>query len=210
MRGAAIVTDVRSPVGAAIASILTGHGLRVLGAGDGRSNWDIADLDACHGFVAEVERATGPVAILVNNAAESADAAFTELTPDQWRRLIAANIGGYFNMVRAVWPGMLERQFGRIVNFGSIDGQRGRPGAVAACACASAVHGFTKSLAMEGGRSGITVNTLAVGGMDEAAALVGRKGEPADIARTVAFLCSDNAALLTGATISVNGGQHMF
>lgn len=233
MRRVAIVTDGTSTTGISIASALADQGLTVVACGtqalqagatlesDPRillRHVDRRDHDGCIAEVAAIEAQLGPVAVLVNKTASPRGASFATMTPAIWREALASGLGGIFNMVRAVWPGMVARQFGRIVNFGSIDGQRGLGGSVHISAAKSGVHGFTKALAKEGGRSGITVNMLAIGHLagdttpEETVATipVGRLGRPDEIARAVVFLCSDKAGYVTGSTLSINGGEHMF
>jgi acetoacetyl-CoA reductase len=147
------------------------------------------------------------------------------MSPDNWQAVIATNLGSCFNMAHAVFPGMRERGFGRIVNIGSINGQAGQYGQVNYAAAKSGIHGFTKALAQEGARFGVTVNAVAPGYIDTdmvaavpeqvlekivARIPVGRLGKPEEIARGVAFLCADDAGFVTGSTLSINGGQHMY
>jgi acetoacetyl-CoA reductase len=142
-----------------------------------------------------------------------------------WDDVMDINLGGCFNMAKAAWDGMSERKFGRIVNIGSINGQAGQYGQVNYAAAKSGIHGFTKALAQEGARSGITVNAIAPGYIDTemvaavpedvlqkivARIPVGRLGRADEIARGVAFLCADDAGFVTGSTLSINGGQHMY
>lgn len=186
--------------------------------------WDVADYDACHAAAQAVEGELGPVDILINNAGITRDSSILKLTPEAWSDVIDTNLTGCFNMVKAVFPGMRERQWGRIVNIGSINGQAGQFGQVNYSASKAAIHGFTKALAQEGARAGITVNTIAPGyiATDMVASLapeqiekivaripVGRLGEAQEIARGVAFLCAEESGFITGSTLSINGGQHM-
>jgi acetoacetyl-CoA reductase len=187
--------------------------------------WNVADFDACVAGVRQVETEIGPVDVLVNNAGITRDATMKRMTRDAWDDVIDTNLGGCFNMVKAVWDGMNERKYGRIVNVGSINGQAGQFGQVNYAAAKSGMQGFTKALAQEGARSGITVNLLAPGYTDTdmvsavpADALgkivaripVGRLATPEEIARGVAFLCSEDAGYVTGSTLSINGGQNMY
>jgi acetoacetyl-CoA reductase len=147
------------------------------------------------------------------------------MTHEMWREVIETNLGGCFNMAKAVWEGMLERKLGRIVNIGSINGQAGQYGQVNYAAAKSGIHGFTKALAQEGARSNVTVNAIAPGYIDtdmvqavpadvlakiQARIPIGRLGHAEEIARGVAFLVSDEAGFVTGSTLSINGGQHMY
>ena len=187
--------------------------------------WDVADYDACQSASQAVEREIGPVDILVNNAGITRDSSILKLTPQAWSDVIDTNLTGCFNMVKAVFPGMRERAWGRIVNIGSINGQAGQFGQVNYSASKAAIHGFTKALAQEGARAGITVNTVAPGyiATDMVASVapehldkivaripVGRLGEAHEIARGVAFLCAEESSFITGSTLSINGGQHMY
>ena len=187
--------------------------------------WDVADYDACQAAARTVERELGPVDILINNAGITRDSSILKLTPQAWSDVIDTNLSGCFNMVKAVFPGMRERGWGRIVNIGSINGQAGQFGQVNYSASKAAIHGFTKALAQEGARAGITVNTVAPGyiATDMVASVaqehlekivakipVGRLGKAHEIARGVAFLCAEESGFITGSTLSINGGQHMY
>jgi acetoacetyl-CoA reductase len=186
--------------------------------------WDVCDFAACAAGIVAVEQALGPVDVLVNNAGIVRDSALHKMTLEQWNGVIATNLGSLFNMCRHVVPGMRERHFGRIVNIGSVNGQKGQFGQVNYSASKAGVIGFTKALALEGAHSGITVNCVAPGyiatdmvaGVREdimkailAAIPVGRLGKPEDIARMVVFLAGDEADFITGATFSLNGGQYL-
>jgi acetoacetyl-CoA reductase len=187
--------------------------------------WDVADFESCHRAAEKIANQLGPVDVLINNAGITRDASVLKMSRDAWSEVLDTNVGGCFNMVKAVMPGMRERKWGRIVNIGSINGQAGQFGQVNYSAAKSAIHGFTKALAQEGARSGITVNTVAPGyiNTDMVAAVppeqlakivakvpVGRLGEAHEIARVVAFLCAEESSFITGSTISINGGQHMY
>ena len=187
--------------------------------------FDVSDYDAVVAGVTEIERALGPVEVLVNNAGITRDSTMHRMSPEQWQAVIDTNLGSCFNCARAVIEGMRERGFGRIVNIGSINGQAGQYGQVNYAAAKSGIHGFTKALAQEGAGKGITVNAVAPGYVDTdmvravpanvlekiiARIPVGRLGKPEDIARSVVFLVDDRADFITGATLSVNGGQHMY
>ena len=187
--------------------------------------WDVSDYDSCVAGVAEVEAGLGPVDILVNNAGITRDATMRKMTRQMWEDVIDVNLGGCFNMAHAVFEGMMARKYGRIVNIGSINGQAGQYGQVNYAAAKSGIHGFTKALAQEGARAGVTVNAIAPGYIDTemvaavpedvlqkivARIPVGRLGHAAEIARGVAFLCAEEAGFITGSTLSINGGQHMY
>ncbi|QAY77415.1 acetoacetyl-CoA reductase [Sphingosinicella sp. BN140058] len=187
--------------------------------------WDVSDFDACIAGIQQVESELGPVDVLVNNAGITRDGTMKRMTRQAWDDVIDVNLGGCFNMAKAVFEGMQSRKFGRIVNIGSINGQAGQYGQVNYAAAKSGIHGFTKALAQEGARSGITVNAIAPGYIDTemvaavpedvlakivAKIPVGRLGKAEEIARGVAFLVGDDAGFVTGSTLSINGGQHMY
>ena len=187
--------------------------------------WDVSDHDACVEGIARVEADLGPVDVLVNNAGITRDGTMKRMDRKAWEEVIDVNLGGCFNMAKAVWDGMNARKFGRIVNIGSINGQAGQYGQVNYAAAKSGIHGFTKALAQEGARSGVTVNAIAPGYIDTemvaavppevlekivARIPVGRLGKAEEIARGVLFLCSDDGGFVTGSTLSINGGQHMY
>jgi acetoacetyl-CoA reductase len=187
--------------------------------------WDVADLDACLAGVAAVEADLGPVEIVVNNAGITRDGTMKRMARESWDEVMDVNLGGCFNMTKAVWDGMNGRKFGRIVNIGSINGQAGQYGQVNYAAAKLGIHGFTKALAQEGARAGITVNAIAPGYIDTemvaavpadvlekivAKIPVGRLGKAEEIARGVTFLCSEDGGFITGSTLSINGGQHMY
>ena len=187
--------------------------------------FDVADFAACAEGVKAIEAELGPVEVLVNNAGITRDATMHRMSFEQWNAVIQTNLTSCFNMSRAVIDGMRERGFGRIVNIGSINGQAGQYGQVNYAAAKSGIHGFTKALAQEGAARGITVNAVAPGYVDTdmvravpadvlekivARIPVGRLGKAEDIARTVLFLVADDADFITGSTLSINGGQHMY
>jgi len=187
--------------------------------------WDVADFDACQAGVAKVAADLGVIDVVVNNAGITRDATLKKMTRVAWDEVVDTNLGGCFNMCRATWEGMLERGFGRIVNIGSINGQAGQYGQVNYAAAKSGIHGFTKALAQEGAAKGITVNAIAPGYIDTdmvaavppnvlekivAKIPVGRLGKASEIARGVLFLVADEAGFVTGSTMSINGGQHMY
>jgi acetoacetyl-CoA reductase len=187
--------------------------------------WDVADFDACAAGVRQVEADLGPVDIVVNNAGITRDATMKKMNRAAWDDVMHTNLGGCFNMCKAAWDGMVERKFGRVVNIGSINGQAGQYGQVNYAAAKSGIHGFTKALAQEGARAGITVNAIAPGYIDTdmvaavptdvlakivARIPVGRLGRADEIARGVLFLVAEDAGFVTGSTLSINGGQHMY
>lgn len=187
--------------------------------------WDVGDHQACLDGCAQVVSDLGPVDVLVNNAGITRDGVLQKMSFDDWNEVIRVNLGGCFNMAKAVFPGMRERGWGRIVNIGSINGQAGQYGQVNYAAAKSGIHGFTKALAQEGAKFGVTVNALAPGYIDTdmvaavppqvlekivAKIPVGRLGHAEEIARGVAFLCAEDAGFVTGSTLSLNGGQHMY
>lgn len=187
--------------------------------------WDVADHDACLHGCAQIADALGPIDIVVNNAGITRDCVLVRMSFDDWNEVMRTNLGGCFNMAKATFGAMRERGWGRFVNIGSVNGQAGQYGQVNYAAAKSGIHGFTKALAQEGAKYGVTVNAIAPGYVDTdmvsavpAAVLekivskipVGRLGQAAEIARGVAFLCSDEAAFITGSTLSINGGQHMY
>jgi acetoacetyl-CoA reductase len=187
--------------------------------------WDVADFDACQAGVKQVEADLGPVEVIVNNAGITRDGTMKKMARNGWDDVLDTNLGGCFNMCKAAWDGMLSRSFGRVVNIGSINGQAGQYGQVNYAAAKSGIHGFTKALAQEGAPKGITVNAIAPGYIDTdmVAAVpaevlekiksripVGRLGQASEIARGVLFLVADDAGFVTGSTMSINGGQHMY
>ncbi|RNJ61354.1 MAG: acetoacetyl-CoA reductase [Porphyrobacter sp. IPPAS B-1204] len=187
--------------------------------------WDVGDHEASLDGCAQVERDFGPIDIVVNNAGITRDGTLRKVSFDDWNDVIRINLGGCFNMAKATFPGMCERGWGRIVNIGSINGQAGQYGQVNYAAAKSGIHGFTKALAQEGAKFGVTVNAIAPGYIDTdmvaavppavlekivAKIPVGRLGMAEEIARGVAFLTSENGGFMTGSTMSINGGQHMY
>ena len=172
-----------------------------------------------------VEEQLGAVDVLVNNAGITRDTTMKRMDRDMWQAVIDTNLGGCFNMAKAVFDGMQARKFGRIVNIGSINGQAGQYGQVNYAAAKSGIHGFTKALAQEGARNNVTVNAIAPGYIDTdmvaavpddvlakivAKIPVNRLGQASEIARGVAFLVGEDAGFVTGSTLSINGGQHMY
>jgi acetoacetyl-CoA reductase len=187
--------------------------------------FDVSDFAACQAGVRRIANELGPVEVLVNNAGITRDGTLQRMTFEQWNAVIQTNLGSCFNMCRSVIDTMRERGFGRIVNIGSINGQAGQYGQVNYAAAKSGIHGFTKALAQEGASKGITVNAIAPGYIDTemvravppnvlekivARIPVGRLGHAEEIARGVLFLVADDAGFITGSTLSINGGQHMY
>ncbi|MDE1903596.1 MAG: acetoacetyl-CoA reductase [Alphaproteobacteria bacterium] len=240
MARVAVVTGGTRGIGRAIAEALKGAGYTVAAnymaghdaakaftaeTGIRAFSFDVADFKACEAGVKAIEGALGPVDILVNNAGITRDAVLHRMTPEQWGAVIACNLTSCFNMCRLVIDGMRARGFGRIVNIGSINGQAGQYGQVNYAAAKSGIHGFTKALAQESAGKGITVNAIAPGYIDTemvravpedvlkkivARIPIGRLGHADEIARGVLFLVSDSATFVTGSTLSINGGQHMY
>lgn len=236
----AIVTGGTRGIGEAISLALKDLGMTVIAnyagndqkaqefttrTGIAARKWDVGDHQACLDGVAAIEAEFGPVDVLVNNAGITRDGVLQKMSFDDWNEVIRVNLGGCFNMAKATFPGMRERKWGRIVNIGSINGQSGQYGQVNYAAAKSGIHGFTKALAQEGAKYGVTVNALAPGYIDTdmvaavpapvlekivAKIPVGRLGHAPEIARGVAFLCGEEAGFVTGATLSINGGQHMY
>jgi len=187
--------------------------------------FDVSDFAACQTAVAQITKDLGPIDILINNAGITRDGTIHKMDHDQWQAVIDTNLGSCFNMCRAVIESMRARSFGRVVNIGSINGQAGQYGQVNYAAAKSGMHGFTKAMAQEGASKGITVNAIAPGYVDTdmvravppavlekiiARIPVGRLGHAEDIARGVLFLTADDADFITGSTLSINGGQHMY
>jgi acetoacetyl-CoA reductase len=240
MARVAIVTGGTRGIGEAISIALKDKGLTVAAnymGNDERAKaftdrtgiksykWDVSDFDSCQQGVRQVESELGPVDVLVNNAGITRDATMRKMDHAKWQDVIDTNLGGCFNMAKAVFEGMSGRGYGRIVNIGSINGQAGQYGQVNYAAAKSGIHGFTKALAQEGARFGVTVNAIAPGYIDTdmvaavpedvlgkivARIPVGRLGRADEIARGVTFLCDENAGFVTGSTLSINGGQHMY
>jgi acetoacetyl-CoA reductase len=187
--------------------------------------WDVSNLESCVAGVAQIEAELGFLDVIVNNAGITRDSTMKRMMRQAWDEVMDTNLGGCFNMCKAAWESMSSRKFGRIVNIGSINGQAGQYGQVNYAAAKSGIHGFTKALAQEGARMGITVNAIAPGYIDTdmvaavpadvlakivARIPVGRLGHAHEIARGVLFLVADEAGFVTGSTVSINGGQHMY
>ncbi|EFI53197.1 acetoacetyl-CoA reductase [Afipia sp. 1NLS2] len=240
MTRTALVTGGTRGIGAAISKALKGAGYNVAASYAGNDEaaakfkaqtgiavykWDVASFDACAAGVKKVEAEVGPVDVLVNNAGITRDTPFHKMTLDQWNAVINTNLGSLFNMSRQVIEGMRARKFGRIINISSINGQKGQFGQVNYSASKAGDIGFTKALALETARGGITVNAICPGYINtemvqavpkdvlEQKILplipVNRLGEPEEIARAVVFLAADDSAFITGSTLSVNGGQYL-
>lgn len=187
---------------------------------------DVAQYDSCVEAVRKIVSDLGRIDILVNNAGITRDTTFKKMTIEDWRTVIQTNLDSVFNMTRNVLDGMLECQWGRIINISSVNGQKGAFGQANYAAAKAGVHGFTKALALEVARKGITVNTVSPGYLRTKMVTkvpqdilnakilpeipVGRLGEPSEVAALVAYLASDEAGFITGANIAINGGQHMY
>jgi len=240
MSHTAIVTGGTRGIGAAISVALSeeGHKVAATYAGNDEAaeafktetgisvyRFDVADFDQCSQSVAKIETDLGPINILVNNAGITRDGTLHRMDFEQWNAVLQTNLSSCYNMCRNVIDGMRERGFGRIVNIGSVNGQAGQYGQVNYAAAKSGIHGFTKALALEGAAKGVTVNAIAPGYVDTdmvravpekvlekiiATIPVGRLGYASDIARAVQFLVADEATFITGSTLSINGGQHMY
>ena len=236
----AVVTGGTRGIGEAISRMLRAQGMTVVAnyagnvqrakgftdeTGIPAVRWDVGDHEACLHNCVDIEARYGPIDVLVNNAGVTRDGTLHKMSFDDWNEVMRINLGGCFNMAKAVWEGMNARKYGRIVNIGSINGQAGQYGQVNYAAAKSGIHGFTKALAQEGARAGITVNAIAPGYIDTdmvaavppdvlekivAKIPVGRLGQASEIARGVAFLCAEEAGFVTGSTLSINGGQHMY
>ena len=240
MARVAVVTGGTRGIGRAICEQLQSEGYTVLAnyagndaaaqqlkaeTGIASYKFDVGDHAACQEACAQIAADIAPVDVVVNNAGITRDGTLHRMSFDDWNEVMRINLGGCFNMAKACFPSMRERGWGRIVNIGSINGQAGQYGQVNYAAAKSGIHGFTKALAQEGAKSGVTVNAIAPGYIDTdmvaavpepvlekivAKIPVGRLGQAGEIARGVSFLCSDEAGFVTGSTMSINGGQHMY
>src|SRR5712671_2408685 len=240
MARVAVVTGGTRGIGEAISKALKAAGYKVAANYGGNDEaaqkfkaatginvykWDVSSFDACAAGLKQVEADLGPVEVLINNAGITKDATLHRMKPEQWTAVINTNLGSLFNMCRNVIEGMRERKFGRIVNISSINGQKGQIGQTNYSAAKAGEIGFTKALAQENARAGVTVNAICPGyiatemikavpkDVMEKSILplipVGRLGEPEEIARCVVFLASDDSGFVTGSTLSANGGQIM-
>lgn len=238
MTKVALVTGGTRGIGAAIAIALKEKGYKVAATYAGNTEaaeafkaehgievfkWDVTDFDACAEGVKTVEDALGPIHVLVNNAGITRDGMMHKMTVDQWRAVIDTNLNSLFNMTKPVLERMRDRNHGRIINISSINGQKGQMGQTNYSAAKAGVIGFTKALAQETSRKGITVNCVCPGYIDTdmmkdipekvlesivAQIPVGRLGDAKEIAASVAYIASDEAAFMTGAVITINGGQY--
>ena len=236
----AIVTGGTRGIGGAISEALAKGGYKVAAnyvgsterakafqesTGIATFRFDVGDFEASREGVKRIEQELGPVDVLVNNAGITRDGTLHKMSFEAWNEVLQTNLTSCFNMCRHVIEGMRERKFGRIVNIGSVNGQAGQYGQVNYAAAKSGIHGFTKALAQEGAKVNVTVNAVAPGyvNTDMVRAVpekvlekiieripVGRLGETGDIVRAVLFLVADDADFMTGSTLSVNGGQHMY
>ncbi len=239
MSRTALITGGVSGIGAATAKLLKKSGYLVLANYFGNDadakafhaetqisirSWDVADFDACQQNVGTLVQENGPIDILVNNAGITRDSTLHKMTKEQWRSVIDVDLGGCFNMSRAVIESMRQRGFGRIVNISSINALAGQFGQTNYAAAKAGIIGFTKSLAREGAARGITVNAIAPGYTDTgmvravpekilagivADVPIPRLAKPEEIARGVLFLIDDDAGFITGTTLSINGGKYM-
>jgi acetoacetyl-CoA reductase len=187
---------------------------------------EVADFDSCQKAVAKIQAEVGPVDILVNNAGITKDASFRKMGKPDWDAVLRTNLDSVFNMTKPVCDGMTERGWGRIINISSVNGQKGAFGQTNYSAAKAGMHGFTKALALETARRGVTVNTVSPGYIGTKMVLavpkdvldtkiipqipVGRLGRPEEVAALVAYLCTEEAGFVTGANFAINGGQHMY
>jgi acetoacetyl-CoA reductase len=240
MARVALVTGGTRGIGHAISIALKNSGYRVAASYAGNDaaaqafqvetgipvyKFDVSNYEATEKAVQQIAKDLGPIDVLVNNAGITRDGMFHKMTKQQWDEVIGTNLNGLFNVTRQVWEGMRARKFGRVINISSINGQKGQMGQVNYSASKAGDLGFTKALAQEGARAGITVNAICPGYIAtemvkavpkevlEKSILpqipVGRLGEPNEIARCVVFLASDDAGFVTGATLTANGGQYL-
>jgi acetoacetyl-CoA reductase len=240
MARVALVTGGTRGIGAAISRALKAQGRTVVANYGGNDTaakafaaetgikvykFDVSDFAACQDAVKHITAEIGPIEIVVNNAGITRDGTLAKMDRNMWDAVLDTNLGSCYNLCKLTFDGMRAQKFGRIVNIGSINGQAGQYGQVNYAAAKSGIHGFTKALAQEGARFGITVNAIAPGYVDTdmvravpadvlqkivARIPAGRLGKAEDIARGVAFLTADEADFITGSTLSINGGQHMY
>ena len=242
----AVVTGGMGGLGEAICAKLSGMGYTVIAtyspANTKSAEWvadmkkqghnfravpvDVADFDSCQRAVKQITSEVGPVDVLVNNAGITRDMTFRKMDKASWDAVTKTNLDSVFNMTKPVIDGMSERGWGRIINVSSVNGQKGAFGQTNYSAAKAGMHGFTKALALEYARKGVTVNTISPGYIGTKMVLaipkdildskivpqipVGRLGKPEEVAGLVAYLCSEEAAFVTGANIAINGGQHMY
>jgi acetoacetyl-CoA reductase len=240
MARVAVVTGGSRGIGAAISKALKAAGYKVAATYAGNDEaanafktetgipvykWDVSNTEACAAGLKQVEADLGPIEILINNAGITRDSAFHRMTAEQWHAVINTNLNSLFNMTRPVIEGMRARKFGRIINISSINGQKGQFGQTNYSAAKAGDLGFTKALAQESAKLGITVNAICPGYIATEMVMavpqevreksiipqiaVGRLGEAEEIARCVVFLAADEAGFITGSTLSANGGQYM-
>jgi acetoacetyl-CoA reductase len=241
----AVVTGGMGGLGEAICSKLAKIGYKVVATySPGNKKWndwladmkkqgydfyaceaDVADFASCQNAVKQIQSEVGPIDVLVNNAGITRDTTFRKMEKDGWDAVIRTNLDSVFNMTKPVVDGMAERGWGRIINVSSVNGQKGAFGQTNYSAAKAGMHGFTKALALEYARKGVTVNTISPGYIGTKMVLaipkeildskivpqipVGRLGKPEEVAGLVAYLCTEEAAFVTGANIAINGGQHM-
>ena len=242
----ALVTGGMGGLGEAICTKLADQGYRVLVTysphRSGAAEWvaekakhgydfkayevDVGDFDACQKMVAKIQSEVGNIDMLINNAGITKDTTFKKMTKVDWDAVVNTNLNSVFNMTKPVVDGMVERGWGRVINISSVNGQKGGFGQTNYSAAKAGMHGFTKALALEVARKGVTVNTVSPGyiGTKMVMAIpkevldtkivpqipVGRLGKPEEVAGLIVYLASDEAAFITGANISINGGQHMY
>lgn len=239
MSKTALVTGGTRGIGRAISEALIAKGYKVAANYAGNEEkarlceketgvscfkFDVSDYGAVEAGIAQIESQLGPIDVVVNNAGITWDGPFHKMSKEQWDKVIDVDLTSAFNVTRLVWEGMRERGFGRIINISSINGQKGQFGQVNYSAAKAGLIGFTKALAMEGARKGITVNCVAPGYVDTdmvadvpekvlesiiATIPVGRLGKPSEIADMVTYLAADEAGFVTGATMTVNGAQYI-
>ncbi len=240
MARVALVTGGTRGIGHAISIALKNSGYRVAASYAGNDaaaqsfqaetgipvyKFDVSNYEATEKAVQQIAKDLGPIDVLVNNAGITRDTMFHKMTKQQWDDVIGTNLNGLFNVTRQVWEGMRARKFGRVINISSINGQKGQMGQVNYSASKAGDIGFTKALAQEGARAGITVNVICPGYIATEMVMavpkdvlekniipqipVGRLGEPNEIARCVVFLASDEAGFITGSTLTANGGQYL-
>jgi acetoacetyl-CoA reductase len=240
MARVAVVTGGTRGIGAAIAKALKAAGYKVAASYAGNDEaaqkfkaetgipvykWDVSSYEACVEGLKQVEAEVGPVEVLVNNAGITRDSMFHRMKPEQWTDVINTNLNSLFNMTRPVIEGMRNRKFGRIINISSVNAQKGQVGLSNYSAAKAGELGFTKALAQESAKAGITVNAICPGYISTEMVQavpkevleknilpqipLGRLGEPEEVARCVVFLASDDAGFITGSTLSANGGQVM-